>query len=74
LARLLHVLGESGKRLSAGDVAVVSRLWSWLSGEHRQVIAWCVLLNIWFVVTTTPAMTRLLTWLSLAVPPDLAAH
>ncbi|HEY1542213.1 MAG TPA: hypothetical protein VGG01_07375 [Xanthobacteraceae bacterium] len=53
---------------------VVSRLWSWLSGEYRQVIALCVLLNIWFIVTTTPVMTRLLAWLSLAVPPDLAAR
>jgi hypothetical protein len=52
----------------------VSRLWGLLNTEYRQVVAWCVLLNIWFIVSTTPIMTRAIEWLALAVPSNLAGH
>jgi hypothetical protein len=45
-----------------------------LDTEHRQVVAWCVLLNIWLVGSTTQGVSRIIAWLALAVPPSLVGH
>ena len=45
-----------------------------LDVEHRQALACCVLLNIWLIAPTTPAVERVIVWLALAVSQYLAAN